>query len=122
MNKKIFTLALSLLLLAIMGLSAQQSSIIENLLVKSVEEKVSSMQELIGFDNDQAQQLREMELHFLQKVNKAEHCFLCNRQKRVDKLKKKRDAELQTILGRDHYIKYDAIENERIKKAPLWAK
>ena len=120
MIKKI--LIASLLLLTIMGLSAQQSSIIEDVLVNSVEEKVASMQELIGFDDEQAQQLRETELNFLLEVNKAEHCFLCKKQKRIEKLKRERDTELQTILERDQYIKYDAIENKRIKKHPLWAK
>lgn len=104
-----------------MGISAQQPSIIEKVLANSVDEKVVSVQELIGFDDAQAQQLRQMELDFLLEVNKAEHCFLCNKQKRIEKLKQKRDAELQTILERDQYIKYDAIENERMKKHPLWA-
>lgn len=115
-------LVLALLLLSMTGLSAQQSSIIENILVTSVEEKVASMQELIGFNDEQAQELREMELNFLQEVNKAEHCFLCNTKKRVEKLKRERDEKLQTILERDQYIKYDAIENDRIKKHPIWLK
>lgn len=118
MTKK--TLLLSILILTIMGMSAQQPSIIETALANSVEVKVSSMQQLIGFDDMQAQKLRKMELVFLLDVNKAEHCFLCNKQKRIEKLKQKRDAELQNILERDQYIKYDAIENERIKKVPLW--
>ena len=115
-------LVLALLLLIIKGLYAQQPSIIEDVLVGSVEEKVSSMQELIGFDDAQAQQLREMELNFLLEVNKAENCFLCNKQKRIEKLRQKRDAALQKILERDQYIKYDAIENDRIKNRPLWLK
>lgn len=112
-------LVLVLLSLVVMGLSAQQVSIIEDILANSVEEKVTSMQELIGFDDAQAQQLREMELNFLLEANKAENCFLCNKQKRIEKLKQKRNTELQKILERDQYIKYDAIENDRIKKHPL---
>ena len=116
------SLVLVFLLMMVIGISAQQSSIIENVIVNSVEEKVASMQELIGFNDIQAEQLRGMELNFLLEVNKAEHCFLCNKQKRIEKLKQKRDAQLQQILERDQYIKYDAIENERLKKRPLWAK
>lgn len=115
------SLVLILLLVTVMGMSAQQPSIIENVLVSSVEEKVASLQELVGFDDAQAQQLRAMELNFLLEVNKAEHCFLCNKQKRIEKLKQKRDTNLQQILTRDQYIKYDAIENERVKKHPLWS-
>lgn len=114
--KKIFTL--SLLVLTILGLSAQQPSIIESALKRGVDEKVSSMQALIGFVEEQAEQLREVELNFLLAVNKTEHCFLCNKQKRIQKLKQKRDADLQKILVRDQYIKYDAIENDRIQKVP----
>lgn len=116
------SLVLVLLLLTILAVSAQQPSIIENVLTNSVEEKVSSMQELIGFDDVQAQQLRQMELNFLLEVNKAERCFLCNKKKRIEKLKQKRDGELQKILGRAQYIKYETIENDRLKKRPLWAK
>ena len=109
----------ALFLLMIMGVFAQQPSIIENILVTSVEEKVASMQELIGFNDEQAQELREMELNFLQEVNKAEHCFLCNKQKRIEKLKQKRDANLQKILERDQYIKYEGGNLEKVKKYPL---
>lgn len=114
-------LVLAVLLAIVASLSARQPSIIENVLVSNVEEKVSSMQELVGFNDAQAQRLRKMELNFLLEVNKTENCFLCNKQKRIKKLKQKRDAELQKILERDQYIKYDAIENERIQKRPLWA-
>ena len=115
-------LVLIVLLVTIMGGYAQEPSIIEKVLINSVEEKISSMQKLIGFDDGKAQQLREIELNFLFEVNKAENYVLCNKQRRIEKLKQKRDAELQKILERDQYIKYDAIENERVKKYPLWAK
>lgn len=114
MMKKNFVLVL--LFLMVMGISAQQSSIIERVLVKSVEEKVSSMQGLIGFDDAQAQQLRKVELNFLQKVNKAEHCFLCNKQKRIEKLKQERDAQIEKILERDQYVKYQSLENNLLNK------
>ena len=102
--------------------SNSQTSITESVFQESVENKVENMQQLIGFDNQTAQQIREIELIFLLEVNKAEHCLLCRKQKRIEKLKKSRDEQLQKILPRDQYIKYDAIENERIKKQPLWAK
>lgn len=107
---------MTVLLLTIMSISAQQPSIIENVLAHSVEEKVSSMQELIGFNDAQAQQLRQMELHFLLEVNKAERCFLCNKKKRIEKLIQKRDAKLQKILERDQYIKYQSLENNLLNK------
>lgn len=114
-------LALTLLLTAVMGLSAQQTSIIEELFKNSVEEKVSGMQELIGFNDDQAQQLKKIEFDFLVEVNKVENSRKRNKQKRIEKLKIQRDTELQNILERHQYIQYDAIENNKIKKRPLWS-
>jgi glutathione peroxidase-family protein len=110
------------MILAFTTTSNSQTSITESVFQESVENKVENMQQLIGFDNQTAQQIREIELIFLLEVNKAEHCLLCRKQKRIEKLKKSRDEQLQKILPRDQYIKYDAIDNERIKKQPLWAK
>jgi len=110
------------MILAFTTTSNSQTSITESVFQESVENKVENMQQLIGFDNQTAQQIREIELIFLLEVNKAEHCLLCRKQKRIEKLKKSRDEQLQKILPRDQYIKYDTIENERIKKQPLWAK
>ncbi|SCD22234.1 putative secreted protein [Proteiniphilum saccharofermentans] len=109
-------LVLAVLLAIVASLSARQPSIIENVLVSNVEEKVSSLQELIGFDDAQAQRLRQMELNFLLEVNKAERCFLCNKKKRIEKLKEKRDTELQKILERDQYIKYQSLENDLLNR------
>jgi hypothetical protein len=110
------------MILAFTTTSNSQTSITESVFQESVENKVENMQQLIGFDNQTAQQIRDIELIFLLEVNKAEHCLLCRKQKRIEKLKKSRDEQLQKILSRDQYIKYDAIDNERIKKQPLWAK
>lgn len=82
-------------------------------------EKVLEMQELIGFNDYQAGKLMDLEYKFLYDVQKAERCFLCNKEKEVEKLKKQRELDLQKYLPRDEYIKYNAIENERIKKIPV---
>ena len=110
------------MILAFTTTSNSQTSITESVFQESVENKVENIQQLIGFDNQTAKQIRDIELIFLLEVNKAEHCLLCRKQKRIEKLKKSRDEQLQKILPRDQYIKYDAIDNERIKKQPLWAK
>ena len=74
------------------------------------------MQTLIGFDDDQANQLKELELNFLLDVNDAENCFWCRTRKRIEKLNKRRDKDLQIILTREQYIKYNAIDNNLIKE------
>jgi hypothetical protein len=110
----------SLLIIVFLGvitlLFAQRPSIIQRVLENSAKEKVSTMQQLIGFDDARAEQLRVIETRFLLDVNRAEHCFLCNKKRRIRKLKEKRAEKLQELLDRDQYIKYEAIENELLNK------
>lgn len=116
--KKI-TLLLTAFVAFVAVASAQKSGIIAEVLRQSAENKVVQMQELIKFDDTQAEKLKRLEFNFLLDVQKAENCCLCNKKKRVEKLQKKRDAELQQILTREQYIKYDAVEGERIKDIPV---
>ncbi len=112
---------LALFLLVVIGVSAQQKSIIDEVFIKSVEKKVASLQKSIGFDDAKAEQLKEIEYTYLQEVNKAEHCFLCNKSKRIKKLANKRDADLQVVLERDQYIKYQSIDNNLLNENnQLW--
>ena len=99
--------------------SAQQS-IIENVFKQFAADKVERMQELINFDDEQANQLKEMELNFLFDVNAADNCFWCRTKKRIEKLKAKKEEQLKEILSQDQYIKYDALENNKIKKHPIY--
>ena|SRR5690554_4489398 len=97
---------------ALVLLSAQEKGIIAEVLRNSVECKVDSMQELIGFDDEKADQLKEVEIKYLLDVQKAETCFLCNTKRRIKKLQSAREERLQEILPRDQFIKYHSIENE----------
>ena len=108
-------------LISFLAVSAQQHSIIRDILQNSVTEKVDMMQQLIKFDEIQAKQLEDIELDHLLKVQKAENCCLCNTKRRKEKLQLKRDEELQKILTREQYIKYIGIEKERIRKGVLIA-
>lgn len=115
MKKKL--LIFTALLAFILNASAQQS-IIKNVFEQFVENKVENLQKLIGFDDNQAAQLKEIELDFLLDVNSAENNFWCRTKKRVKKLKRKRDEDIQEMLTREQYIKYDAIDNDRIMESP----
>ena len=98
--------------------ASAQESIIKDVFEKYVEDKVERMQRLINFDENQAIQLKKIELNFYLDVNSAENCFWCSTRKRVEKLKKRREVDLQQILTREQYIKYDAIDNDRILEKP----
>lgn len=98
---------------------SEKSTVIYDILNNYVIQKVEEMQKLIKFSDAQAEQLKKLELQFLLDVRKAENRRFCNQKKRVEKLEQNRDIQLQQVLTRDQYIKYDAAINNRIKKVPL---
>ena len=114
---------LSTFIFVIIASAMTQSSITENVFRESVNRKVLRMQQSIGFDEQKAEQLKVLELNYLLDVQKAETCFLCNSKKKIEKLKNKRDEDLQRVLSRDEYIKYLSIENNLINENNrLWLK
>ena len=115
MKKKI--LLFTMLFAFILNVSAQES-IISDVFEKFVEDKISSMQEVIDINDEQARQLKEVELNFLLDVNSAENCWWCKSKKKISKLKKNRSDNLQQVLTREQYIKYDVVENDRIINDP----
>ena len=97
-----------------------QQSIVKDAFVQLVEHKISSIQKVIPITEEQAAKLKETELNFLLEVNSAENCFWCNTKKRVEKLKAIKEEQLKEILSLDQFIKYDALENRKIQKHPIW--
>lgn len=127
-NNQIWTVMKKLILLStfifvIIVSAMTQSSITENVFRESVNRKVLRIQQSIGFDEQKAEQLKVLELNYLLDIQKAETCFLCNSKKKIEKLKNKRDEDLQRVLSRDEYIKYLSIENNLINENNrLWLK
>lgn len=117
MKKKI--LLFTALFAFIVNASAQES-IIKEVFEKFVEDKITSMQEVIDITDDQAEQLKEVELRYLLDVNSAENCWLRSTKKRVRKLDEKKQEKLKEILSLDQFIKYDALVNKKIKKHPIY--
>lgn len=117
MKKKL--LLFTALFVFILNATAQQS-IVKDAFEQFVADKVNSMQPLIGFDDKQAAQLKELELNFLLDVNAAENSFWCRTKRRIEKLKAKKQEQLKEVLSPDQYIKYDALENNKIKKHPIY--
>lgn len=121
MKKIILTLGILFAAAAVSISVAQEKGIIAEVLSTSVEQKVDSMQKLIGFEDEIALQLKEIELKYLLDVQKAETCFLCRTSKRIKKLQSAREEKLQDILPRDQYMKYHAIENNLLNEDnQLW--
>ncbi len=92
-------------------------------MLNKVIEKVSSMQKIIGFTDEQAKKLQKLEFDYLKQVKSLQKLDLIKEklQQKMQELNKKRDTELQSVLRRDEYLKYDAIENDRLKKGVIMA-
>ena len=116
--KKIILLVAALLL-GSYSASAQQTSVISEIFSHYSHEKVDKRQKLILFDDAQAAHLEAMEYKYLLDLQKAETGCRCRVLKRTKKLDVNRDRELQKILTREQYIKYDALDKDRIRKVPL---
>lgn len=116
--RKILTLA-SFLFICFTTVKSEKPTIIHGVLNDYVVQKVDEMQQLIKFSDTQAGQLKKLELQFLLDVQKAESCLFCNTKKRIDKLKQNRDVDLQQILTREQFLKYEALINKQIKNIPL---
>lgn len=117
MKKKL--LLFMALFVFILNASAQQS-IIEDVFEQFVEHKISMIQKAIPITKTQAVELKQLEYDFLIDVNSAENCFWCNSKKRIKKLEAKKEVELKEILDSTQYIKYNALENDKIKKYPIY--
>lgn len=113
------TLLLSALFFVfIASAKSEKSTIVYDILNKYVNQKVENIQQIVKFTDAQAEQLKKLELNYLLDVQKAENCWLCNSKRKVQKLKLKRNKDLNLILPRDQFIKYDAIERDAIKMNP----
>ncbi len=111
----------SLFMVFTLAYPKEKPSIINQVFKEYASQKVDYMQDLVKFTDEQAKQLKDVEYQFLLDVQKAETCWLCNKEKRVAKLKTAKYKAIEKILSKDAYIKYKAIDNEEIKKLPLWA-
>ncbi|HPT42693.1 MAG TPA: hypothetical protein PLH52_02500 [Paludibacteraceae bacterium] len=124
-NKKNATMIKKIILSTIILLSGftiagtQQQSVIREILSRTASGKVTEMQKFIHFDDVQARQLEIIEYQYLLNMQKAETGCRCRIQKRTDIYNRQRDIELQKILTREQYLKYDALDKDKIRKLPL---
>ncbi len=92
-------------------------------LLKEAVKKVAYMQKIIGFSAEKAEKLKKVEFDYLKQVQsfKKEKVSEDVLKEKLQELNHQKDAQLQKILERDQYLKYDAIENNRIKKGVIMA-
>ena len=118
--KKSLLLPLALFGFAIAIFAQNPTNIIPDALQRSAEAKVQEMQQLIRFDDNQAEQLTTMQFQFLLDVRRAENRTFRSR-RNIERLQRERDAALQQILTREQYIRWNAVENNIIQNIPVRA-
>ena len=116
--KKSLLLSLALFGFAIAIFAQNPTNIIPDALQRSAEAKVQEMQQLIRFDDNQAEQLKTMQFQFLLNVRRAENRTFRSR-RNIERLQRERDAALQQILTREQYIRWNAVENNIIQNIPV---
>ena len=116
--RKIILLTIAVFACCAFAYSQESEDVIKEIIIEGVDSKVSKLQTQIGFDDNQAQRVRETELTFYLGVRKIKQCFLCNKKNRLLKLQKVRDDNLQEILSPGQYIRYEGGNLDDVKKYP----
>jgi len=78
--------------------------------------KVEHLKSLLNLTDDQAKKLKQAETDYqnqLKKLNKNTN------EKALTQLKDKRSKKIQAGLTREQFLKFDAVENGRIKQVPI---
>lgn len=117
-----FSVIIAVLSIAASCASGKFSKGFDRKITEQVDTKIVQMQELIEFNNEQAFKLKKVELEYLKGLKEAKTCKDCDAKSLEKKLQEKRTIQLKNILERSQYIKYDAIDNDRIKQIDLMAK
>lgn len=115
MKLKISAIFIIIVLLSACAASKENSGL-EGDLIHRVELKIAKMQELIKFDDRQAERLKKIEFEYSEAMRICKESSSCNREITKKRLAAKRDTQLQEILTREQYVKYDAVDGNRIEQ------
>lgn len=104
-----------LLIAGILFISCASS---QNNTVPEAKSKINEWRSLLKLSTEQVTKLETVESDYLaktQKLNTADKKY----NEQLSRLKQKRDISLQKILSREQYIKFQALEDNRIKRVPI---
>ena len=92
----------------------------QNAKVKAeAQKKVDNLKSLIELTETQSQKMVEAEAAFLRDSGKLTYSPKYNTA--LAELQKKRIGQMKEILTREQFVKFDLIDNNRIKKVPIRA-
>lgn len=111
--KKLFFMALCVILYTSCA-SSQNSAI-----TQEAQKKVDNMKTIINLTEEQAKKMVGIETSFLKDSKKLSYSSTYT--SKLKALQEKRISEIKQVLTREQYVKFDLIENNRIKKVPIRA-
>jgi predicted RND superfamily exporter protein len=80
--------------------------------------KIEELRTLIHLSPDQAQKLASIEAGYLNKSSQLSQ-QRNNKESQLTRLKQKRTSSYKKILSHEQFIKFQAIDNDLIKQAPV---
>ncbi|MGC4232050.1 MAG: hypothetical protein QM594_03480 [Niabella sp.] len=80
--------------------------------------KINEWRSLLKLSPEQVTKLETVESDYLAKMQKLKTADK-KYNDQLSRLKQKRDISLQRILSREQYIKFQALEDNRIKRVPI---
>ncbi|TXI35343.1 MAG: hypothetical protein E6Q58_00365 [Niabella sp.] len=85
--------------------------------LKESQKKVNELKTLLALSDQQVEKLTSIETNYLKDFQKLEYSLQYN--SKLKALKDKRIASIKELLARDQFIKFDLLENNRIKQVPI---
>lgn len=97
----------------------QEVKIIDSILIEHVENKVTRIQKILYLSEYEVKIIKEIELHYLQKLQKLGSKKMCNLQKKENQLLTQRNYNLQQLLSHVNYLKYLILEKDNLERYPM---
>ncbi len=117
--KRIIILSFAFFLFSLAIFAQSSIQILHKALLDGVEAKVTALQEQIKFTDEQTALIKDIEISYLIDVQKIDKCFLCNKKKKMEKLVRHREEQLQKIMTPGQYIRYIGGSIDDVKRYPV---
>ncbi len=85
---------------------------------KEAREKINGLKKPLELTNSQAKKLINIETSYLKDSNRIAK-YSNGQNYQLQNLKNKRVAEIKRLLSHEQFLKFDLIDNDRIKKTPI---
>lgn len=109
--KKLLFISISIILYT--SCASSQNAVI----TKEAQQKVDKMKPILAMTDTQVEKMVAIEADYIKASKNLTYNSTYN--SKLNTLKENRITRIKEILSRDQYIKFDIIENDRIKRVPV---